>query len=113
MTASVKGFGCRPVVTYRAVVGPASESLRGRNLRAAGGRCAALWGFDQAAASARDERGGVVEGGLPSTIENCSAAALDGVIQQQSAASHRRSQGHGATGCDTRSVLRRVADAIK
>jgi hypothetical protein len=41
MTGSVKGFGCRPVVTYRAVVGPASESLRGRNLRAAGGRCAA------------------------------------------------------------------------
>jgi hypothetical protein len=29
----VKGFGCRPFVTYRAVRGPASESLPGRNPR--------------------------------------------------------------------------------
>ena len=36
MTAFVKGFGCRPVVIYRVVapvMGPASESLRGRNPR--------------------------------------------------------------------------------
>src|SRR5260370_22881171 len=40
MAVFVKGFGCRPVVTYPPVVGPASESLRGRNPRAAGGRSA-------------------------------------------------------------------------
>jgi hypothetical protein len=38
--AIVKGFGCRPVVTYPPVVGPASESFRGKNPRAAGRRCA-------------------------------------------------------------------------
>ena len=32
--AIVKGFGCRPVVTYPPAMGPASESLRGRNPRA-------------------------------------------------------------------------------
>jgi hypothetical protein len=37
MTGKVKGFGCRPVVTIpRALGGPASESLPGRNPRGAG-----------------------------------------------------------------------------
>src|SRR5580704_17024493 len=36
----VKGFGCRPDVTYPPVAGPGSESLRGRNPRAGDGRCA-------------------------------------------------------------------------
>jgi hypothetical protein len=35
MAAIVKGFGCRPVVACRCLGGPASESLRGRNPRAA------------------------------------------------------------------------------
>ena len=65
----MKGFGCRPVVTYPPVVGPASESLRGRNPR-----CllavVRLWGFDRQ----RRQRGlgGGVKGGLPSIIENWS-----------------------------------------
>ena len=33
VSAIVKGFGCRPVEIYPPVVGPASESLRGRNPR--------------------------------------------------------------------------------
>ena len=70
--AFVKGFGCRPVVTYPPVMGPASESLRGRNPRGLAGGLR-LWGFDRPAASARDGRAGVVEGGLPSIIENWSS----------------------------------------
>ena len=36
----VKGFGCRPVVSYPPVLRPASESLPGRNPRGLGGRLA-------------------------------------------------------------------------
>ena len=57
-------------MTYPPVVGPASESLRGRNPRAAGRRCARLWGFDRAATSARAGPGGVGKGGLAWIIEN-------------------------------------------
>jgi hypothetical protein len=39
----VKGFGCRPVVTYPRVLGPASESLQGRNPRWAA-RAVAVYG---------------------------------------------------------------------
>jgi hypothetical protein len=38
MTAQVKGFGCRPVVTYPRALGPASESPPGRNPRGPHGR---------------------------------------------------------------------------
>src|SRR6266550_7414970 len=41
-SAYVKVFGCRPVVIYPPVVGPASESLRGRNPRGPAGRCASM-----------------------------------------------------------------------
>jgi len=41
MTALVKGFGCRPGMSGRpGVKGPASESLRRRNPREAGGQLA-------------------------------------------------------------------------
>jgi hypothetical protein len=62
MPASVKGFGCRPVVTYPPVLGPASESLRGRNARGLGGRSGGgpvsvgFWHISAPVLAAPDER---------------------------------------------------------
>ena len=40
MSEMVKGFGCRPIVTYLPFCGPASESPPGRNPRGLVGRSA-------------------------------------------------------------------------
>ena len=74
MTYKVKGFGCRPVVTYQPVVG---AGVRKPPRKEPAGRWRAvcrLWGFDRTATSARAGLGGVVKGGLPSIIENWSPA---------------------------------------
>src|ERR1044071_7800985 len=63
MSAVVKGFGCRPVVTYPPVV---RAGVRKPPRKEPAGRWRAacrLWGFDSAAVSARAGLGGVVKGG--------------------------------------------------
>ena len=69
----VKGFGCRPFVTYRAVRGPASESLPGRNPRGAGWAVCRLWGFDGAVACVGDALAVVTGGGSTIAVGSLSS----------------------------------------
>ena len=71
-TAVVKGFGCRPVVTYPVLRAGVRKPPRKEPAGAWWAVCG-LWGFGWAGASASDELACVVDPGLASTIENWSA----------------------------------------
>jgi hypothetical protein len=69
--AIVKGFGCRPVVTYPVLRAGVRKPPRKEPAGAWRAVCG-LWGFGRAGASASDELACVVDRGLASTIENWS-----------------------------------------
>src|SRR6516164_7526699 len=71
-SARVKGFGCRPVVTYPAVLGAGVRKPPRKE--PAGSWCAVCrrWGFDGAACWVGDALAGVVGGGSTITVASLS-----------------------------------------
>ena len=79
MSEMVKGFGCRPVVTYPPM--PRAGVRKPPRKEPAGARrwSCRLWGFERAEALARDALVCTVENGLPSAAQNWSPLTSSGV----------------------------------
>src|SRR5271166_7136660 len=70
ISALVKGFGCRLVVTYQPVLRDGVRKPPGKEPAAAGRRTCGLWGFDGAAACVGDALAGVIGGRSTIAVAN-------------------------------------------
>ena len=63
MSAMVKGFGCRPVVTYPAALGAGVRKPPRKEPAGIDAAVCRLWGFNETVACVRDALAGVGGGG--------------------------------------------------
>src|SRR6267378_1502332 len=116
MTALVKGFGWRPVVSYPPVLRAGVRKPPRKEPAGAGRTASGLWGFDGAVAWVGDALAGVIGGGLtiavvslaPRGRQRCDAGSggprqAEGAMRRPWASWHRgRDRGFGrwrAAGC--------------